>query len=144
VANKTFIPTDEERKLVLALSGYGITREDIAKIVINPNTGRPVTATTLRKHFRHELKTGHVTANAKVAESLYKQATSGKNVTASIFWLKTRARWKETQRHEHTGANGEPIAVDVGTLTDAQLEYVAKHGRIPADVRGDAGAKAKK
>jgi hypothetical protein len=34
-------------------------------------------------------------ANAQVAQSLYQQATSGKKTAATIFWLKTRAGWRE-------------------------------------------------
>jgi hypothetical protein len=30
-------------------------------------------------------------------------------VTAAIFWLKTRARWKETTVNEHAGVPGQPI-----------------------------------
>ena len=52
---------------------------------------------TLERHYREELDRGEVEANAKVAESLYRKATSdgSQAVTAAIFWLKTRAQWKE-------------------------------------------------
>ena len=30
-------------------------------------------------------------------------------VTAAIFWLKTRAHWKEVSVHEHGGIPGQPI-----------------------------------
>lgn len=48
---------------------------------------------TLRKHYRDELKLGHVKANVKVAENLCRKATGeGREaVVAAIFWLKTRA-----------------------------------------------------
>ena len=32
-------------------------------------------------------------------------------MTAAIFWLKTRAGWKETTAHEIGGRDGEPIEV---------------------------------
>ena len=39
---------------------------------------------TLRKHYREELDTGHVVANAKGAESLFRKATGdGRRCTAS-------------------------------------------------------------
>jgi hypothetical protein len=42
------------------------------------------------------------------------------NVTAQIFWLKTRARWKETpSEHHHVAAVG---MVDLSELADAELE----------------------
>ncbi len=68
------------------MAGYGVPETDIARIIgIDPKT--------LRKHYRDELDTGHVKANAKVAENLYRKATGEgrESVTAAIFWLKTRA-----------------------------------------------------
>jgi hypothetical protein len=50
---------------------------------------------TLRKHFRHELDTGHAEANAQVAQTLYRMAVSGVHPAATMFWLKTQARWRE-------------------------------------------------
>jgi hypothetical protein len=43
-----------------------------------------------------------------VARSLYAQAIGG-NTTAQIFWLKTRAGWRETAAFEVTGSNGRPL-----------------------------------
>ena len=85
------------------MAAYGIPETDIATVVeIDPKT--------LRRHYRKELDTGHIKANTKVAENLYRRATGeGREaVTAAIFWLKTRARWKETTVQEHVG-NAGPI-----------------------------------
>ena len=85
------------RKQVEAMAGYGVPETDIAGVIgIDPKT--------LRRHYRTELKFGHVKANAKVAENLYRKATSDgpQSVTAAIFWLKTRARWKEVVVSEVT------------------------------------------
>jgi hypothetical protein len=64
--------------------------------------------TTLRRHYRKELGIGHIKANTKVAENLYRKATGDgrESVVAAIFWLKTRAKWKETTVHEVTEATG--------------------------------------
>ena len=43
-----------------------------------------------------------------IAGTLFNQAKEG-NTAAAIFWLKTRARWKETHAHEITGADGKPL-----------------------------------
>ena len=100
--NKSFEPTDEHRRQVESLAGFGVPEEDIATLIINKNTGGHIARETLRKHFKTELQTGHIKANAKVAESLYKQATDG-NTTAAIWWSKTRMGWKEIQGVEHSG-----------------------------------------
>ena len=31
-----------------------------------------------------------------------------------FFWLKTRARWKETQAHEVSGPDGQALPVSIG------------------------------
>jgi hypothetical protein len=94
VGRPAFKPTAEQTTMVLTLSGYGIPENQIRLLVINPETGEPITEKTLRKHFRHELDTGFVKANAKVAETLWKQAVSG-NVGACIWWTKCRMGWHE-------------------------------------------------
>ena len=62
---------------------------------------------------------GQTKANAQVAGFLFNSARNG-NVTAQIFWLKTRARWKETpSEHRHLGAIG---SFDVRDMSDEALE----------------------
>ena len=46
------------------------------------------------------IKKGKFMANIAVADSLYNNAVRENNVAAQIFWLKTRARWKEPQHFE--------------------------------------------
>ena len=51
-------------------------------------------------------------ANAQVAKGLFDQAKQG-NTSAAIFWLKTRAGWKETNVNEITGADGQPVSIKI-------------------------------
>src|SRR5215204_802295 len=91
-------PEPGTRRQVEAMAGFGVPEADIAKVVkVDPKT--------LRKHYREELDTGHVKANAKVAENLFRKATGqGREaVIAAMFWLKARAGWKETMVQEHSG-----------------------------------------
>jgi hypothetical protein len=79
-------PDAAQRRQAEAMAGYGVPEPDIARVLnIDPKT--------LRKHYREELDSGHVKANAKVAENLFRKATGDgpQSVTAAIFWLKTRA-----------------------------------------------------
>jgi hypothetical protein len=101
-------PDDVSRRQVEALAGYGVPEAEIAGLV-------GVDAKTLRKHYRHELDHGHTKANAKVAENLYHMALGeGREaVTAAIFWLKARARWKETSINEHAGVPDNPVRISV-------------------------------
>jgi hypothetical protein len=104
-------PDPAQRRQVEALAAYGIPAEDISRVVgVDPKT--------LRKHYRDELDLGETKANAQVAGFLFNSAKGG-NVTAQIFWLKTRARWRETPVElRHTGA----VATrDLSQLTDEEL-----------------------
>ena len=104
------------RRQVEAMAGYGVPELDIARVVgIDPKT--------LRRHYREELDTGRVKAAAKVAESLFRKATTdgSQSVTAAIFWLETQAGWKETTAHEIAGRNGGPIET-----SDVSLREIAK------------------
>jgi hypothetical protein len=106
------------------MTAYGIPEHDIARVVgIDPKT--------LRKHYRDELDMGETKANAQIAGFLFNAAKSG-NVTAQIFWLKTRARWRETPVElRHSGSvytkelsemTDEELLKIIGTvLTDAKL-----------------------
>ena len=91
-------PTDHSKVQVKTLAAVGIRHEDIASKM-------GIIADTLTKYYRQELDEGRIDANAQIGKSLYEQAKAG-NTTAMIFWLKTRAGWKETQVNELVGANG--------------------------------------
>ena len=90
------IPSEDSRKLVRSLSAVGIRYIDIAQKL-------DIADDTLRKHYKKELEDGRIDANAQIGNTLFQQAKKG-NTTAAIFWLKTRAGWKETQVTELTGA----------------------------------------
>jgi hypothetical protein len=80
---------------VEALAGFGISAGDIA-CVLGLDEGE------LTRDYGSEFACGGIKANARVAESLFRKATGEGYgaVTAAIFWLKTRARWKETSVSE--------------------------------------------
>lgn len=124
MARPSFQPTDEQRKLVEQFAAFGIPVEEMTNLVTDKN-GKPIDEKTLRKHFKAELETGRVKANAKVAMTLYSKALSG-DTTAMIFWLKTRARWKESpQSVELTGKDGGPIET-AGPVTPEEAAAIAR------------------
>jgi hypothetical protein len=101
MSRKPHTPTDEQRKTVKAMVGYGIVQDDIATVIgIDPKT--------LRLHYATEIAKGAIEANAQVAQSLFKAAKGG-NMTAAIWWTKTRMGWKETVRVGGEGENGAII-----------------------------------
>lgn len=83
------------------MCAMGIPEDQMVLAVLNPETNKPISPVTLRKHFREELDKGFIQANAKVAAGLFKNATTatermpGGLVAAQIFWAKTRMRWQQ-------------------------------------------------
>ncbi len=88
MARPTFQVTEKLSEKVKMLASVGVRQEEIAKVL-------DITPKTLRKHFRQELDKGAVEANAEVAQTCYRMATSGTNTAATIFWLKVRCGWRE-------------------------------------------------
>jgi hypothetical protein len=87
------VPTDKTKGEVAALTSFGNTQEEIASYM-------GISVDTLARHYRDELDNSVVRANAKVANKLYRKAIEGDDIKAQIFWLKTRARWRETDHKD--------------------------------------------
>lgn len=93
-----FVPTPEQRAQVEIMAGLGLRQGDIALLVINPETGRPIDERTMAREFADELARGGPLASMQVAASLFRKAT-GKGtgaVAAAIWWSKVRMGWRET------------------------------------------------
>ncbi len=145
MARAAHAPDPVSRRQVEAMAGYGVPEHEIAGIV-------GIDAKTLRKHYRQELALGHTKANVKVAENLYRKACGEgrESVTAAIFWLKTRARWKETQVNEVGGIPGQPleqvhairrVIVDATAASGGEPRPIANagHNALHPDEAGDHG-----
>lgn len=94
-------PTERERADVRLLSGCGVTQDVIARRI-----GR--SKGWLQKWCRKEMDDGIAEMHAGVAKRIAQAALNG-NMTAAIFYAKTKMGWRETDRHEHTGEGGGPI-----------------------------------
>lgn len=97
-------PTEKDRKQVTVMAGIGLTHDQIAKVL-------GISDETLRKYYGNELETAEALMNAQVAQNLFSIATSkgAGSVAAAIFWMKTRAGWRETIKAEVEVKN-EPSA----------------------------------
>lgn len=89
MSRRPHAPTEKSRAEVSALCSFGITQEEIS-------TYLDIDIKTLCKHYRRELDTGATKANAAMAKRLFDAGIKDGSVPAMIFWLKTRARWRET------------------------------------------------
>jgi hypothetical protein len=97
------------------MAGFGIPHDDIGLAL-------QIDAKTLRRHYRIELDTGHIRANAKVAQNLFRLATGeGREaVTAAMFWLKTRAGWSEYMAVPRPVTMGKKETADIEAATAAE------------------------
>ena len=92
------IPTAETRQIVQLHATIGTPHDMIARVVgIDPKT--------MRKWYRDELDLAHARANAAIGGALFNKAKNG-DTAAQIFWMKTRAGFRETSTHNHTSSDG--------------------------------------
>lgn len=80
-------PTPATRAQVSALTSFGNTQVEIS-------TYLRICVDTLLKYYRYELDTATMHANAQVANRLFKRAIEQDDLSAQIFWLKTRGKWR--------------------------------------------------
>jgi hypothetical protein len=110
---KRFVPTPDHRDLVKLLTTRGIPQEHIRQLIRNPQTGRPVSAKTLRRAFLTEIQTGKVEFACQIARFVMDTILGRKpvnakpiknerlRVTLAIFVAKTRLAWSEANYHQH-------------------------------------------
>jgi hypothetical protein len=96
--NNPHVPKKATRDAVALHAAIGTPQETIGRIL-------GIDGKTLRKHYRDELDLGSSRAIGDIAGQLYKKAMSG-DTASMIFWLKTRAGWRETTHHELTSPDG--------------------------------------
>jgi hypothetical protein len=133
MGRRQFEPTGEQRQYCERMASIGIAQDQIARVL-------GISANTLRKHFAPQLDAADLRALVAVANNLFQLATRDdyRAVVPCIFWLKTRAGWKETSTHELTGANGAPL--DLSNVSDADLELLEQISErtVAAAARRDA------
>ena len=100
MARQPFTVNEAVRERVRHLAGVGVRQDDIARII-------GCAPKTLRKRLPDDLDRGVAEANATIAGYLFAAAKAG-NIAAIIFWLKTRAHWRERN------VTNEPIPSDGG------------------------------
>jgi hypothetical protein len=100
-------PTEATRQTVSLHATVGTRQEVIAEIL-------GISVDSLQRHYRSELDTSREKANASVGGALFKKAMAG-DTASMIFWLKTRARWRETVdiSNEDGSLKPEPVAAAV-------------------------------
>ena len=92
--------------MVKSMAAMGIPHDSIAlKIGLR-------SPKTLRKHFRHELDLGRQMPSIKSEITLFDMAKSGDCPAATIFFMKTRAGWRERPTVEPAAGPPPPFIVE--------------------------------
>ena len=104
-------PTDDQIKTIKFLAGCGWNEEKLSEYLgVHKTTFER--AQKRNAALREAVITGRHAANAKVIQTTFEMAISKKHPAINIFWLKTRERWRQADRvehtHEHKGLLGQP------------------------------------
>jgi hypothetical protein len=91
MANHSKDLTDKELDEIETMAGLGLRFEDIAAV-------KGMSDDTLKKYAADRLQRGRAKAKTQVMQTAYKMAVSGKQPAMTMFWLKTRACWRENQQ----------------------------------------------
>jgi hypothetical protein len=87
-------------------------------------------------------KRGKAKAIGAIARSLIAKARGG-DTACMIFFLKTQAGWRETDRVEHSGPDGGPVEVSDGRARlmalVARVAERQRDGPMPIALEGKAG-----
>lgn len=127
MAKKAFVADEAMRERVRYLAGVGVPQDDIARIV-------GCAPKTLRKRFRDDLDRGIAEANATVCGYLFAAAKAG-NISAIIFWLKSRVHWRERGAADaaptpaDAAANSPVLLVLPDNSRDAELTQVLREAQ---------------
>lgn len=95
-------PSESQRAQARALAACSHGVRDIAIFF-----GKDVK--TVRKAFKEELINGRTWFHARLSVGLAQKALAG-NLAAIIFTLKCKYQWRENQRLELTGKDGQPLS----------------------------------
>ena len=94
MGRRAHVKTEQNARTAAAMAQYGVPQKDIAAVL-------GVSLDVLKKYYTEEMDKGAALANAKVAETLFRKATEGGgDVSALIFWAKTRMRWRTVDTPE--------------------------------------------
>lgn len=99
-----FKPGPMQSREVSVMAALGLSPKEIA-LVTN------VDEKMLKLYYQRELSVSQAIANVVVARKALEMASSGRFPEMTKFWLKSQAKWKETNSLELTGKDGGPVEI---------------------------------
>ena len=124
-----FEPTEQQKKMVEALVGYGIPQVEICNLILNPYSNKPISPPTLRRAFRREIDQGDIKVKAIVGQFMI-ATILGRNLPEDFdgkpinderararlleLFCKARLKWDETINMKHDGVkDGAPFVFKI-------------------------------
>ncbi len=126
MSRKPHSPTDETRAMVRLHATAGTTHEMVSKLL-------GIDGKTMRKYYRAELDFSSAEANAIIGGALFEKAKGG-DTAAAIFWMKTRAGWREKDHGDN-----QMVIINNNTQKPSREELIAELERrgLPTQIFGD-------
>jgi hypothetical protein len=87
-----FTPTPAQRHIVAKLIALRVSWDEIRQLIINPNTGLPITKTTLARNFKRELAEGGIQLKHLVASKYFEALEEGRD-WAIRLGMRNRFGW---------------------------------------------------
>jgi hypothetical protein len=100
-----FNPSVAQSREVQVMAALGLEPQEIA-LVLN------IDEKILKRFYKRELSVSGKISNMVVARKALEMAASGRFPDMTKFWLKSRAKWKETSGLEITGKDGGPVEIN--------------------------------
>jgi hypothetical protein len=92
-----FTPTEEQRRLIKIVIGFGVSPER-CRLLIRNRAGKPIAHETFRRAFAAEIEVGSIEMDAIAIAALATKVRQG-DMRAIEFFMRNRMNWRE---HTHT------------------------------------------
>jgi hypothetical protein len=147
-----FVPTEDQRDMVRDLAGRAVRHEVSCRVIVNPQTGRPISEPTLRRAFRSEIDAGQALVTAMVGSVLVSAALGTKppcgppikddmvRLKAAMFYLERRAGWTQGSAPQPCGNPGGPAQPQ--DVADPKPSILAELTRMHERAAAAAGVTA--
>lgn len=115
--------TAENIQIIRGMGAVGVPQKLIAARL-------GISVTTLHNYYRDDLDASAASQLHQVATALFNNAIHHNNVTAQIFIMKCRGKWRETKPEDDEAANNEDMPI-------TKIQFEVLKGIKPEDIDDD-------
>jgi hypothetical protein len=131
------VPTRQERVFVQAMAGLRMNADEICKVIGSARnsvdggpSGKPISKSTLFKHFKNELANGRSMLKAKVAGKFY-AALDNNEMWAISMGMRNQFNW-DAGRGGFDGMSPSQLDDAGGGPLPVQIEFIVPAGKPAA------------